>query len=491
VNAPVRRVAVAALVLFGLLIANANWVQVFHGDSLRTDPGNTRVLLDEYERERGAILVGGQSTIAKSVETTDKLKYLRQYPRGPMYAPVTGFYSLIYGATGIEHAENDVLTGSDSRLFTRRLSDLLTGRDPKGGAVELTIDPKAQRAAYEGLKGQRGAVVALDPTTGAILAMATSPSFDPNPISSHDIARIRRAYNQAINDPDQPALNRTISNTYPPGSTFKVVISAAALQSGYKPDTKIDCPTRYKLPQSRKELENFGGEVCSAPQVTLEQALTKSYNTAFAKLGVSLGEESIRRQSEAFGINDQPFTVPLQVAPSSIGEIQDGAALAQSSIGQRDVRLTTLQGAMIAAAIANQGELMKPYLVKRLLASDFSEIDSTEPKPLNPDQPQAVPSEVAGQLTQMMRSVVERGTGTAAQIPGVPVAGKTGTAENAPGKQPHAWFIGFADSNGKKVAVSVMLENAGTTGSEVTGGKAAAPIAKSVMQAVLGIGGGG
>jgi peptidoglycan glycosyltransferase len=488
VNAPVRRVAVSALVLFGLLIANANYVQVFQGRQLRTDPGNTRVLLDEYERQRGAIVVDGRP-VAQSVATDDRLKYLRRYPDREAYASVTGFYSLIYGATGMEQSENDFLAGNDSRLFTRRLSDLLTGRDPRGGNVVLTLDRRVQAAAVRGLGSQRGAVVALDPRTGAILAMASSPSYDPNLISSHDPEKIRAAYERLADDEEDPLLNRAINQRYPPGSTFKVIVAAAALQNGRTPDSQVDCPNRYRLPQSTRDIPNFAGEPCSAPQVSLEQALTQSYNTAFAKLGVELGESEIRRAAAGFGIGtDETLTTPLRVSPSSLGEIPDDASLAQSSIGQRDVVLTPMQGAMIASAVANRGVLMKPHLVREVQAPDLTVLDRTEPEEMS----EAVSPEVADGLTRMMRSVVARGTGTAAQIPGVDVAGKTGTAQNAPDRAPHAWFIGFAGQGDRQVAVSVIVENAGDIRSEeATGGKAAAPIAQDVMEAALRTGGGG
>jgi peptidoglycan glycosyltransferase len=485
VNAPLRRVSVAALVLFGLLVANANYVQVFQGDKLRTDSGNTRVLLDEYERLRGAIVVDGKS-IAESRPTNDKLKYLRVYPGKDAYAPATGFYSLIYGATGIEQTDNDLLTGSDSRLFTRRLSDLLTGRDPKGGNVVLTLSRAAQETAYKALSGRRGAVVALDPRTGAILALVSSPSYDPAALSSHDPQAIRSSYDKLTANDLDPMLDRAINQAYPPGSTFKVVVSAAALSSGRTPDTVVDCPHRLKLPQSTKELKNFGDETCGADRVPLITAFTKSFNTAFAKLGLELGEPTIRRQAEAFGINDSAFTTPLRVSASSVGPIGDGAALAQSSIGQRDVKLTPLQGAMIAGAVANRGQLMKPYLVKELQAPDLSVLDRTDPEPLNPDEPAAIPADVAAQLTTMMVSVVNNGTGKRAQLDGVQVAGKTGTAENAPGKQPHAWFIGFAPADNPSVAVAVVIENAGNENNEATGGEASAPIARDVIKAILG-----
>ena len=484
-NRPVRRVALSMLVLFGLLIVNANYVQVFQGDSLRADPGNSRVLLDEYERQRGNIVVEGRA-VAESRETKDKLKYQRVYPDKGQYAAVTGFYSLIYGATGLEQTDNAFLSGSDNRLFTRRLSALLTGRDPVGGDVVLTLSARAQAAAYKGLGGRPGAVVAMDPSTGAILAMASTPTYDPNLVSSHDPKSIRAAYNRLANDEGDPLLNRAISQRYPPGSTFKVVVAAAALANGRTPDTLVDCPPRYKLPATNTFLDNFANETCGASRVTLQSALTNSYNTAFAKLGVDLGESEVRRAAAGFGIGTgEPLETPLRVSPSSLGDIGDDASLAQSSIGQRDVALTPLQAAMIASAVANRGVLMTPYLVSQLQAPDLTVLDETEPEELST----ATTPEAADQLTQMMRSVVETGTGRKAQIPGVEVAGKTGTAENAVGAQPHAWFIGFAKNAGKQVAVSVIIENGGDSGSETTGGEAAAPIAKDVMAAIVGSGG--
>jgi peptidoglycan glycosyltransferase len=425
--------------------------------------------------------------VAESVPTDDKLKYLRRYPDKSMYAPVTGFYSLIYGATGIEQAENGFLSGSDNRLFTRRLSALLTGRDPRGGNVVLTLNRAAQQAAVRGLGEHAGAVVAMDPSTGAILAMASTPSYDPNPISSHDPSTIRAAYNKLANDPRDPLLNRAINARYPPGSTFKVIVAAAALANGRTPDSVLDCPSAYTLPATRTQLHNFGNESCSAPKVSMQTALTKSYNTAFAKLGVDVGQSAVRAAAAGFGIGTgQPLQTPLRVSPSSLGDIPDAAALAQSSIGQRDVALTPLQAAMIASAVSNNGVLMTPYLVDRVEAPDLTVLDTTQPQQLST----AVTPQVAGQLTQMMRSVVQNGTGRSAQIPGVDVAGKTGTAENAPGQAPHAWFIGFAHSGAKQIAVSVIIEHGGNSGNETTGGKAAAPIAKDVMRAYLGLGSG-
>lgn len=486
-----RRVAGALVVLLVALLVNLTVVQFFQGPSLSTNSANRRGLLAEYSRQRGPIVVQGTS-VAQSVPTADSLKYLRQYPGGTVYAPLTGFYSLYYGTSGIEQAENGVLSGSDDRLLGTRINDILTGRDPKGGRVDLTINPQAQQAAYDGLakSGLRGAVVALDPTTGAILAAVSTPSYDPTQLSSHDPDAIEAYYKQLSADPAQPLLNRAFNQTYPPGSTFKVVVSAAALEDGLNPDSQIDSPTSYQLPDSSQSLQNYEGESCGNTTISLQQALTISCNTAFAIEGVKLGKSKVTAKAKQFGFDGDQLSVPLPVTGSTTGPIADDAALAQSSIGQRDVRMTPLQGAMIAAAVANRGVLMKPYLVDQELAPDLSTISKTQPEqystPLSQSQ--------ADDLNRMMVSVVANGTGTKAQISGVTVAGKTGTADTGftsdSGQKPDAWFIGFAPAASAKIAVAVIVEGAGSTNNETTGGDRSAPIAKAVMQAYLAAKGG-
>jgi peptidoglycan glycosyltransferase len=475
VNAPLRRVAISVLVLFTLLIVNVNVIQVVRSDELRSDGRNTRVLVEEYDSERGSIVAGG-TEIANSVPTDDALTYLRQYANGPVFAPVTGYYSLVYGNAQMERAADDVLSGEDARLFTRRLADLFTGRDPSGGDVVLTLDPAVQEAAMAGLKGMTGAVVALDPSTGAVLGMASTPTYDPNQLSSHDPAAIRAYADQLGSQQIDPRLNRAINARYSPGSIFKVVVSAAALSSGqYTPDTVIPAPQELVLPGTRTALENFGGSACDpSGRQSLIDALTISCNTAFAQLGIDLGEDRVRKMAEAFGIDDEGMKIPLTVDGSTIGEIQNDAELGVSSIGQQDVQLTPLQAAMIASAVADDGTLMRPYLVDQVRAPDLSVIDQTDPEELS----QPVSADVAGQLTEMMTSVVENGSGRRARIPGVTVAGKTGTAENA--GPDHNWFIGFAPADDPQIAVAVFVANGGGTGGDVS-----APIARDVMQAYL------
>jgi peptidoglycan glycosyltransferase len=486
VNRPLRRVALACLVLFGLLLVNVNWVQVVKAESYRDDPRNSRVLLRTYERERGPIAVlaeaGRRQAVAESVRTEGPLTWLRQYPGGPAYAHVTGYYSLVYGRTGVERSQDRVLSGEDDRLFVRRLSDYVTGNEPKGGTVVLTLDPQAQSAAFRGLTGKRGAVVALDPRTGAVLAMVSLPSYDPARLSSFEPAQIRDYYSQLSDAADDPLLNRAISKTYPPGSTFKVVTAAAALSSGeVTPETKIPSPRELDLPQTDQNLRNFGGAACSGETSTLADALRISCNTAFGSLGLTLPDDALREQAQAFGFGENDLRVPTSVADSRYPDETNPPQAAQSAIGQFDVRATPLQMAMIAAGVANAGDVMRPHLVREIQSPDLSVLETPEPDRLS----EAVSKEVAAELTRMMELVVTEGSGRRAQIDGVRVAGKTGTAQHAPNRPPHAWFIGFAPADDPQVAVAVVIEDGGNLGSEATGGALAAPIAADVMRAVL------
>ncbi|MFL6239009.1 MAG: peptidoglycan D,D-transpeptidase FtsI family protein [Actinomycetes bacterium] len=482
-NAPLRRVAIACLVMFGALLLNANWLQVVHAKALHNKTGNTRVLLSELRHQRG-LIVAGNITVARSVPINDKYKYKRVYPNGPEYAPITGYFSILPSITGTEQAENSILSGDDDRLFVRRISDLLTGRTARGGTVVLTVNPKAQDAAYKGLGSKTGAVVAIDPRNGAILALASTPSYDPNQFASHNPQDITRTASRLADDPHEPLLDRAIAQTYPPGSTFKVITSAAALASGkYQPTTVIPAPHQLKLPLSTKKLSNFGNETCSGSgHMTLQDALRISCNTAFGALGMRLGADALGRQAAKFGFGMSPG-IPLPTVPSVFPDNLNLPQTAQSAIGQFDVRVTPLQMALVAAGIANHGVIFKPNLVKEVQNPDLSVLDQAQPEVFA--RPLTAP--VTDQLTSMMVRVVQSGTGTNAQIPGVTVAGKTGTAQHGTGQQPpDAWFIAFAPVQDPVVAVAVLVENGGDQDLGATGGKVAAPIARAVMEAVLG-----
>ena len=476
----INRVTAAIIVLLLALIINLSYIQVFKAGDLRNQAGNQRVTLTEYSRERGPILLGSQ-TIAESTPTTDSLKYLREYGDGSTYAAITGFYSLVYGATGIESEANDVLAGNDSRFFVDRLQQLFANREPKGGAIRLTIDPDAQLAAMKALNGRTGAVVAIDPTTGAILALASSPSFDPNLLSSHDAQEIQNTYEELNADSNQPMLNRPLAMTLPPGSTFKLVTAAAALESGkYFAESELPGPTEINLPGTDVQLGNWNGKSCGTDDVTtLRAALEISCNTAFAWLGMELGADAIGEQAQKFGFESE-FEVPMTAAVSRFPTDLNKPQTAMSAIGQFDVRATALQMAMVAAGIANDGVVMKPYLVSQILGPDLTVLQNTNPSAFG----RAMSVENSKILRDMMVGVVTKGTASNARISGINVGGKTGTAENAPGEPAHAWFVGLAPSDQSKVAVAVVLQNGGGA-SEVSGNALAAPIAAAVMRAVL------
>lgn len=481
-NRSIRQWSVIVLGLFLALMANVTYIQAFQAEELNARPDNRRVLLEEYSRERGPILVG-DTDVARSDEVGGEFEYLRVYDQGPAYAPATGFYSIVYGRTAVEQVANSVLAGTDDALFVRRVVDLFSGQANKGGQVRLSLNADAQRAAYEGLAPYVGAVVALEPDTGAILAMATRPSFDPNQLASHDIDEQNAAWSELSADPTQPMLNRALHETYPPGSVFKLVTAAAALESGqYTPNGTIPGPQEYQLPGSTATLPNSNGQACGPNgETTLTDALRISCNTAFAMIGVDLGDDALRAQAEAFGYNSQPLP-DMGTATSVYPAELDPAQTAQSAIGQFDVRSTALQVAMTSAGIANGGSVMEPYLIAETLTPDFKRIELTQPE----ERSVAISSETADELTDMMIEVVENGTGVNGGIPGIPVAGKTGTAERGEGQPPHAWFTSFAPADDPRVAVAVVIAEAPGS-SEISGGGLAAPIARAVMEAVLGL----
>lgn len=486
-NTPVRRIAIAVMAMILLLMANLTYVQVVKAGDYRTDQRNQRVLLAEYSRQRGQISAQGQ-VLARSVETDGQYPYQREYPDGPAFASVTGYYSLIYSAGGLERAANDVLNGSDDRLFTRRLSDLITGRDPSGGNVVTTIDPAVQQAAYDELSdsGYTGAVVALQPATGAILAMASTPSYDPGPLASQSATTQQQAWAEYTEASPPVLTNRAIQEVYPPGSTFKLIDVAAALESGrYTPDSPLTAASSITLADTATQLQNFNGNQCGTGQTaSLRDALQRSCNTAFAELAQQLGEEALRDQAEAFGIGTEDIAIPMGVVPSTIGDIESTAALQQTSIGQRDVALTPMQNAMVVAAIANGGRLMAPYLISEIQGQDLETLDTTAPDQLG----QAVSPGVAQTLTELMVNNENSYQG-AGKIRGVQIAAKTGTAEHGVDPKstpPHVWYVAFAPAENPQVAVAVLVESGGDRNNlAATGGAVAAPIGRAVIGAAL------
>ncbi|WP_421109611.1 peptidoglycan D,D-transpeptidase FtsI family protein [Streptomyces sp. NEAU-S77] len=483
-NKPLRRIAIFCGLLVLALLVRDNWIQYVQAEGLKTHKQNRRVAIAQYSQPRGNIIVDGRPiTGSKETDGVD-FKYKRTYKNGPMWAPVTGYASQAYGSTQIENLEDGILTGNDDRLFFNRTVDMFTGKKPKGGDVITTLNTKAQEAAYKGLGKNKGAVAALDPRTGKVLALVSTPSYDPSKFagSSKSDAEAWKAMQGEV-DEDNPTLNRALRQTYPPGSTFKVVTAAAALENGKYTDIDgaTNSPLPWRLPLSTQPLRNEGNIPCE--NATLRQALRYSCNTVFGKLGDDLGKDKMLEEAKKFGFNDEVF-MPVRAAESVYPEKMDRPGNALSSIGQFDTRATPLQMAMVAAGIANDGKLMKPYMIDSLRAPNLNTVDQTSPEQMS----QPLSSENAGKLQDMMETVVKEGTGTNAQIPGATVGGKTGTAQHGVdnSENPYAWFISYAKTDeGSPVAVAVVVESSDTLRDDIAGGKLAAPIAKDVMKAVL------
>jgi peptidoglycan glycosyltransferase len=489
----IRRLGAAMLALFVLLLGQITYIQVVASERLADNPANaTRQLIAEYRVERGSILAAdGKTKLALSRKSPGQLKYQRRYPQGPLYADITGYYSIIFGRSELEQSYNTYLSGDAPELIPQTLIDQVLGRPKRGATVVTTIDPEIQRAASQALGDQPGGVVAIDPHTGDVKAIVANPTYDPNDLASQDPKQVRAAWDRLTSNPDNPLLSRAIDELYPPGSTFKIVTAAAALENGFGPDSTWPNPPVLDLPQTTATLENFGGEHClgGASQITLAQALTISCNVVFGEIGLRLGGAKLAEQAHAFGFapdassGDVEFDIPFQegVFPEASYFSDRLPAVALSAIGQDNVAANPMQMALVASAIANGGSEMRPRLVSEIRDPSGQVIESFAPEVFG----QPISSQTAIQLTQMMVSVVQSGTGTAAQIPGIEVAGKTGTAQHGEGLAPHAWFVSFAPAQNAKIAVAVIVLDGGSLGSDATGGELAAPIAKEVIEAAL------
>ena len=487
-NRALRRISVAVLVMFVLLLINVNYLQGFEPASLATKPNNARAFEAQFQYQRGSIVTSDGVTIAESTPSSDIYKFQRKYPDGPEYAPVTG-YDTLYSESGIEYYENSVLNGSNSSLTVRNFIDLLTGKPRKGANVTLTINSKAQNAAWSALQtqtgGKPGAVVALDPQTGAILAMASYPSYDPNVLATHSGTKLNAADQALLKQASNPLLNRAINFTWPPGSTFKIVTSSAYLTQNPNstPQTNVNSPTQLKLPQTTHILTNNDGEVCGtgSGQAPLITAFAQSCDTTFGSLGLTLGGSTLNNFAQLFGMNSKTLRIPMPVTPSNYVVPDSKALTAFSAIGQYSDTVTPLQEAMFAASIANGGKLMTPYLVKQVTASDLSTVDATSPVQLS----QPVSPSVASDVGQMMLAVVQDPDGTAyaynTAAEGFTMAGKTGTAQNGANNTglDDAVFTSYAPYDNPQIAVGVIISGGGY------GATAAAPIAVQVIKAYL------
>lgn len=478
-NKTIRRVSVFTLLLVFALLIRATWVQFYEGQALADDKDNRRNTIALYSEPLGDIIVGGEAVTGSARTKSGDLAYKRTYTDGSLYAAVTGYSSQAYGATQLEGIYQDLLDGTDTRL--KSVLDTVTNKRSEPGNVITTIDPDVQKAAYDALGDKKGAAVAIDPTTGKILAAVSTPSYDPSRITTGD----SDAWKQLTKDSDKPMTNRALRQPLPPGSTFKLVVAAAALEDGMysSVDQKTASPNPYPLPQSSSELTN---ENPSAPceDASIRVALQYSCNNVFGKMAVDLGQDKVRAMAEKFGFNDEEQDVPVRAYTSVYPSDMDKAQTALSGIGQFDVTATPLQMAMVSAAIANGGKLVSPHMVSKITDSGGDVLENYDDRA---DTKEIVSSSTAEQLQSAMQTVVEEGTGTNAQISGATVGGKTGTAQHGEknSKTPYAWFTSYAKADGKEVAVAIMVEQSDAARSEVSGNGLAAPVAKAMMKAAL------
>jgi penicillin-binding protein A len=479
----IRRVGIGLIALFVAVFVQLNYIQIFAAERIARNPSNVLNLIRQYSIKRGTILTRDGEVMAVSKPTGGRLKYLRTYPEGELYGHITGYVSVAAGARfGLEASFDEQLLGENNVLSMQDIEDRLFGGGQRGDDIQTTIDSRLQEAARTALGDNRGAIVAMDPSTGEVRALWSNPSYDPTPISQHDGSKAQAAY-EAL-DPatsKSPLVNIATSNRYPPGSTFKVVTTAAALESGkYTPQSTFEDPLALDLPLTTNTLKNFSRSTCAGGgEITLFHALTISCDTTFGELGLKISRD-VFHTAGAMGFNDE---IPFDIAnvASIYPDVPDEEAplRAYAAIGQGDTSATPLQMALVAATVANDGVVPRPRLVRQIFDPSGGVSDRFSPSDLG----SAMSPEVAQHTTEMMESVVAEGTGTAAQIPRVSVAGKTGTAQTVEGQNPHTWFICFAPAEDPKIAVAVIVEHGGAFGSEATGGAVAAPIAKQVLEA--------
>ncbi|WP_243228398.1 penicillin-binding protein 2 [Microbacterium sp. CIAB417] len=478
-----RRLSIVMLAMFLSLFIATSWIQVVEADALAQNANNRRTLLDSYEIQRGSIIASG-TPIAYSTPTDDTYAYQRVYADAEMWAPVTGYFNpALQSATGIEKTMNAELSGTGAGAFFAQVERIVSGQPQTGFSVELTLDAEVQRVAYEALDGLQGAVVAIEPSTGRVLALASTPGYDTNLLASHDVAAVNSTYDQLEAAADNPLYNRAIAGRLnPPGSTFKVVVAAAAFETGqWTPQSTLPNPARYTLPGTSTQIANSGGGTCGpGATVTIADAIRLSCNIPMAQLAVALGDDTIRETAEAFGF-DLSFDIPLTSTASTYPRGLSDDQTALTGFGQGDVRATPLQMAMVSAGLANDGVVMNPRMVDAVIAGDLSVQTAYEDTEFG----RAVDESVAQSVTDAMVASVASGAASNARIDGVDVAGKTGTAQNGDTEPYTLWFTGFAPADDPQVAVAVVVEDGGGEGQSGSGNSLAAPIAKKVIEAVL------
>jgi penicillin-binding protein A len=497
----IRRLGIALVLLFAVLFAQLAYVQVFAADDIKNHPANfSRQLIAEYNVQRGKILSADGLVLAESVPAPESSRYRfeRRYPQGDLYGYITGFYSRIYGRSALERSMNSYLSGEAPELALSTFSDLFLGRQKRGGNIFVTIDPQLQEVARTALGANQGAVVAMDPHTGDILALYSTPGFDPNQLSSGTDPEMRKAWQRLNADPDKPLLALSHQELFLPGSSFKIVTASAALENGFGPESQWPNPHRLTLPLTNEQLQNFGDDHCNggSSQITLIEAFEESCNVTFAEVGLELGPERLAAQARAYGLCGTlpperttcdgqliDFELPFQTGrfPEPSYFEQNDPLLAFSAIGLDNDLVNPLQMALIAASVANGGVMPQPRIVSEVRDSQGRVVREFPVRTVR----RAISRISAAKLTQLMIAVVNNGSGYRAAIPGIQVAGKTGTATNGEGRAPNAWFTAFAPAQTPRIAVSVIVFDGGNLGSEATGGQVAAPIVRSVIEAYL------
>ncbi len=475
-NKRISRLGLIFVAAFLLLVLNLTYLQVLAAPRIAAHPRNTRGIAQELLIERGQITTSDGQVIAASKKSGQFFQ--RTYPAGELYAHITGYYSIRYGRTGLERIYNKELLGKKEIASIDDYLQSLAEGQTKGHSLVLTIDSELQEVAANALGDQKGAAVALNPQTGEVLAMVSNPSYDPNPLANLNPKTAEINWAKVSNDPSRPLISRATREWYPPGSTFKMVTAAAAIETGLaEPTTSFNCTGQLDLPLTTHVIRDFGGK--RHGQIALEEALIVSCNNTFGELGLEMGSDTLGEVAESFGIN-QKIPFELGATRSTIPVDQDPPSTALSAIGQKDVRLTALQMALISGGIANAGTIMQPFVAKEIKGRKGETIKQFTKKKWK----QAISPETASVMREMLKKVVEEGTGKAAKIQGISVAGKTGTAQ-VPDEAPHAWFTCFAPVAEPQVAVAVIVENGGSMGNEATGGRIAAPIAKEVLLEAL------
>jgi penicillin-binding protein A len=504
VDRQIRRLGVAFVALFAILFAQVAYVQVIAADEIANQPANfARQVRAEYETQRGRILASDQTVLAESVEAPEGSVYRfeRRYPKASLYGHITGYYSRLYGRAGVEQAMNPYLAGTADELVASNLTDLILGRTKKGGTVVTTIVPRLQVAARDALGDFRGAVVAFDPATGDLLAMYSNPSYDPTSLSVGTREEMTAAWERLNDDPAKPLLSKAFQELYLPGSTFKIVTASAALENGWGVDRMWPNPRVLDLPTTDDDLENFGGSLCAggAPRVSMLRAFEDSCNVTFGEIALELGGDRLERQAADYGfcptLPPERTTCDEPTIPFALG-MQNGRfpepsyfdqripALAYSGVGLDNVLTNPMHLALATSAIANGGVMMAPRLV-----TEVRDPQGRVVREVGTDVwGRPISTATAESMRQMMEAVVASGTGSAAQIPGITVAGKTGTATNGEDRPPNAWFTAFAPAGATerpRIAVAVIVLDGGSLGNEATGGRVAAPIARAVIDAYL------